>query len=255
MTASSPSRTAAAAGGGPKGGAPPLRWLAVAGLPSAPLLEALAGVPGLPEEVAAAVAAGRPEYHVTLWHVEDPVQGQNLELRDALAASIGEQAIIEVVSVDWTHAAVPAAEGEEGAAGGAVTEVGEGGKRARSPSPPPLPLPPPSGEDTVMAEAGQAKAAADGGGGSIGNNTQGGGVKKASRLAFGVVAAQVQLVSVQVEACMDKAYPHITLAVGKQASAKDSNVLPALIAQGKGTRVVLREPLQLQGQILGFTEG
>ena len=73
-------------GGGTR--AAPLRWLVVAGLPAAPLLEALASVPGLPEDVAAAVAAGRAEYHVTLWHAEDPDLGQDLDLRWGLCMNL-----------------------------------------------------------------------------------------------------------------------------------------------------------------------
>ena len=57
------------------------------------------------------------------------------------------------------------------------------------------------------------------------------------------------------DAALTKLYPHITLAVAKGAQAKDANALPGLILSEAAHRYALPEPLQLTGQILGFTVG
>ena len=58
-------------------------------------------------------------------------------------------------------------------------------------------------------------------------------------------------------ASSSKPYPHITLAVASGSKPMDSNFLPRrLAAREPGVvRVVLDEPLQVAGQILGFTTG
>jgi len=38
----------------------------------------------------------RPEYHVTLWHCDDPVMGKDTVVRDALAACVGQPAHLQV---------------------------------------------------------------------------------------------------------------------------------------------------------------
>ncbi len=89
---------------------PPVRWFGVAALPADALLEALAGLPSLPHEVSERIrAAGRAEnYHVTLWHVDDGRLGPDEELWQALSAVVGQQAVIEVVAVDWDEKVVSA---------------------------------------------------------------------------------------------------------------------------------------------------
>lgn len=57
------------------------------------------------------------------------------------------------------------------------------------------------------------------------------------------------------EAALTKPYPHITLAVAKGAQARDANALPGLVLSEAAHRYVLQEPIQLTGQILGFTVG
>ncbi|KAG1655683.1 hypothetical protein FOA52_003276 [Chlamydomonas sp. UWO 241] len=78
------------------------RWLAIAGLPREDLLTGLAGaLEGVVSaEVLERIATGRPEYHVTLWHCDDPVHGRDSASRDALAACVGQGALLEVVAVD-----------------------------------------------------------------------------------------------------------------------------------------------------------
>jgi hypothetical protein len=57
------------------------------------------------------------------------------------------------------------------------------------------------------------------------------------------------------EAATVKPYHHITLVVGEGQQAKDANLLPQKVQEGKATRVPLQDPLQITGQILGFTQG
>ena len=44
---------------------------------------------------------------MTLWHIDDQRQGQT-EVRELLATSVGREAMVEVVSVDWNDAVVAA---------------------------------------------------------------------------------------------------------------------------------------------------
>ena len=57
------------------------------------------------------------------------------------------------------------------------------------------------------------------------------------------------------ESSRTKSYPHITLAVAKGMQAKEANALPGMVLAGTAQRYFLPEPLQLTGQILGFTVG
>jgi hypothetical protein len=79
----------------------------------------------LSPEDQARVQAGRPDYHITLWHADDPLLGPDQVLRDALTAAVGSEALLEVVAVD-VSAEVIAAEVRERegrkAAGGAWEE-------------------------------------------------------------------------------------------------------------------------------------
>lgn len=97
-----------------------VRWYGIAALPRDVLLEgleceALAGA-GVPPEVAERIRAGRPEYHVTLWHVDESSRlgdnnvaaGAREAVRAELSASVGQQAIVEVVAVDWNDSVVAA---------------------------------------------------------------------------------------------------------------------------------------------------
>lgn len=76
-----------------------VRWIGIAGLSVAPVLEAAQALPLAPE-VLTRIQAGRPNYHVTLWHVDDPVTGKDQELRERLMAAVGQEAVLEVVSID-----------------------------------------------------------------------------------------------------------------------------------------------------------
>ncbi|GAX84707.1 hypothetical protein CEUSTIGMA_g12129.t1 [Chlamydomonas eustigma] len=153
--------------------AEPIRWYGIAALDVEPLLASVLSLP-LPEEVSSRIrSSGKSEYHVTLWHVEDPVLGPDEELRLALAQSVGQEAVVQLISVDWNDS---------------------------------------------------------------------------------VVAAQVQMLSAP-EPSLRKVYPHITLAVGAGAAAKDSNLLPACLDKGTAVRVHIHEPFHLTGQVLGFTTG
>jgi hypothetical protein len=58
-----------------------------------------------------------------------------------------------------------------------------------------------------------------------------------------------------LEGASAKPYHHITLVVGEGQQAKDANLLPHKVQEGKATRISLQEPLQITGQILGFTQG
>jgi len=80
------------------GRAAPLRWLAIAALPKDQLLEGLLGALDgrLPDELVERIRKGRPEYHVTLWHCDDPVMGKDTVVRDALAACVGQPAHLQV---------------------------------------------------------------------------------------------------------------------------------------------------------------
>ena len=82
------------------------RWYGIAALPTDVLLEAQGSLP-LPADVAELVRVARPEYYVTLWHIDDQRQGET-EVRELLAASVGREAMVEVVSVDWNDAVVAA---------------------------------------------------------------------------------------------------------------------------------------------------
>ncbi|KAF6265093.1 hypothetical protein COO60DRAFT_1697947 [Scenedesmus sp. NREL 46B-D3] len=74
-----------------------------------------------------------------------------------------------------------------------------------------------------------------------------------------VTAAQVELLAGPdsvTAAWQQLAYPHITLVVGRGASAADSNLLPARVADAGNAaayRVVLPEPVLVSGQVLGFS--
>ena len=87
-----------------------IRWYGIAALPADVLLEGLGSLP-LPADVAELVKVARPEYHVTLWHIDEQQQGQaadNKEVRAVLAAAVGQEAMVEIVSVDWNDAVVAA---------------------------------------------------------------------------------------------------------------------------------------------------
>ena len=179
-------------------GSPPLRWLAIAALEVQPLLQSITALgPLVPREVLQAVAKGRSEYHSTLWHVEDPLIGHDTMLRDSLVEVVGQEAVVEVVSIDWSQVQQQEGEGQ------------------------------------VQGSAG---------------------------VSIGVVACQVVILSLPLSTLprgiTERSYPHITLAVvAKDAMAKDSNSIPRLLQEGGARRVVLPEPVQLNGQILSFTEG
>jgi len=94
-----------------------IRWYGIAALPGRSLLEDICRL-DLPAEVTERVGAGRPEYHVTLWHVDGGVGGgaaanaddseSSEGVRAELAASVGQEAVVEVVTVDWSDSIVAA---------------------------------------------------------------------------------------------------------------------------------------------------
>lgn len=98
-------------------GAHQIRWYGIAALPGPSLLESLCRL-DLPPEVADRVRAGRPEYHVTLWHIDemnkvvaDGSSGPREVLegvRAELAASVGQQAVVEVLAIDWSDSVIAA---------------------------------------------------------------------------------------------------------------------------------------------------
>ena len=89
----------------------PVRWYGIAALPKDALMEGLAeALSAVPEEVAGRIRAGRPEYPVTLWHVEESAKlgAKNAAVRAELAASVGQQAVVEVLTIDWNDSVVAA---------------------------------------------------------------------------------------------------------------------------------------------------
>ncbi|KAJ9533054.1 hypothetical protein QJQ45_018151 [Haematococcus lacustris] len=69
-----------------------------------------------------------------------------------------------------------------------------------------------------------------------------------------VTAAVVKILSAP-EAVLEKEYPHVTLVVGANAAAKDANLLPQRVAEGKARRIPLAEPVLLAGPILAISKG
>lgn len=86
----------------------PARWIGIAGLSTQPLLDAAAALP-LDQAVRTQLLAGRPNYHVTLWHMMDADLNKDPSLKQALLEAVGQEVAMEVLSID-TCADVTAAQ-------------------------------------------------------------------------------------------------------------------------------------------------
>jgi hypothetical protein len=85
-----------------------VRWYGIAALDAEQLLSSVCSLP-LPEAVTSRIrSSGKAEYHVTLWHVDDPVLGPDEQLRSALVQSVGQEAVVQLISVDWNDCVVAA---------------------------------------------------------------------------------------------------------------------------------------------------
>jgi hypothetical protein len=234
--------TAGAAGGEPGssgggGGAPAPAYIAVADFDEAAVrAAAAAALPGGPP------GAPRRALHITLWHPGGAATGGGDAVRDALLAAAGEEVAFEVCAIDTcddvTAAQVGPAAGLEASSPGALALCpAPTPTRTHAaltpaplpppPSPPPPPQPPPPPPPPPPAPPPPPPPPAP------------------------PPPPQVQLLS-GPDAAFAKPYPHITLAVGAGAEARDANGLPARLAAGAARRVALREPLRLVGRVFGF---